>query len=205
MELMQVVAEATKNNGLELFERLNWKFAIRLGIDLLTTLIVIRGIYYRHYRRTDLFLTFFAFNVTIFLITYLLNKVEMTMGAAFGLFAVFSMLRYRTENISAKDMTYIFIVIALGLVMAISKGGWDELGLIGLIVVVLMALLESDWLIRREQTQEVLYDRIELIQPNRRAELLADLKERTGLDIIRIEIGHIDLLKDAARITLFHY
>ena len=73
MELMQVVAEATKNNGLELFERLNWKFAIRLGIDLLTTLIVIRGIYYRHYRRTDLFLTFFAFNVTIFLITYLLN------------------------------------------------------------------------------------------------------------------------------------
>jgi len=115
------------------------------------------------------------------------------------------MLRYRTENISAKDMTYIFIVIALGLVMAISKGGWDELGLIGLIVVVLMALLESDWLIRREQTQEVLYDRIELIQPNRRAELLADLKERTGLDIIRIEIGHIDLLKDAARIIIFHY
>jgi len=205
MELMQVAAEATKNNGLELFERLNWKFAIRLGIDLLTTMIVIRGIYYRHYRRTDLFLTFFAFNVTIFLITYLLNKVEMTMGAAFGLFAVFSMLRYRTENISAKDMTYIFIVIALGLVMAISKGGWDELGLIGLIVVVLMALLESDWLIRREQTQEVLYDRIELIQPNRRAELLADLKERTGLDIIRIEIGHIDLLKDAARIIIFHY
>ena len=205
MELLQVVAEATKNIGLELFERLNWKFAVRLGIDLLTTLIVIRGIYYRHYRRTDLFLTFFAFNVTIFLITYLLNKVEMTMGAAFGLFAVFSMLRYRTENISAKDMTYIFIVIALGLVMAISKGGWDELGLIGLIVVVLMALLESDWLIRREQTQEVLYDRIELIQPNRRAELLADLKERTGLDIIRIEIGHIDLLKDAARIIIFHY
>ena len=205
MDLLQVVAEATKNIGLELFERLNWKFAIRLGIDLLTTLIVIRGIYYRHYRRTDLFLTFFAFNVTIFLITYLLNKVEMTMGAAFGLFAVFSMLRYRTENISAKDMTYIFIVIALGLVMAISKGGWDELGLIGLIVVVLMALLESDWLIRREQTQEVLYDRIELIQPNRRAELLADLKERTGLDIIRIEIGHIDLLKDAARIIIFHY
>jgi hypothetical protein len=205
MELLQVVAEATKNNGLELFERLNWKFAVRLGIDLLTTLIVIRGIYYRHYRRTDLFLTFFAFNVTIFLITYLLNKVEMTMGAAFGLFAVFSMLRYRTENISAKDMTYIFIVIALGLVMAISKGGWDELGLIGLIVVVLMALLESNWLIRREQTQEVFYDRIELIQPHRRAELLADLKERTGLEIIRVEIGNIDLLKDAARIIIFHY
>ncbi|MEN9525067.1 MAG: hypothetical protein RLZZ256_451 [Bacteroidota bacterium] len=200
MELLQVTAE----QGLELFEKLNGKFAIRLGIDLLTTFIIIRVIYYRQYRRTDLFLTFFAFNVTIFLIAYLLNKVEMTMGAAFGLFAVFSMLRYRTENISAKDMTYIFIVIAIGLVMAISKGGWDELGLIGLIVVALMALLESDWLIRREHAQEIYYDRVELVQPHRRAELLADLRERTGLDIIRIEIGNIDLLRDAARITIYY-
>ena len=128
----------------------------------------------------------------------------MTMGAAFGLFAVFSMLRYRTENISAKDMTYIFIVIALGLVMAISKGGWDELSLIGGIIVALMALLESDWLIRREVSQEVNYDRIELIRPDRRAELIEDLKVRTGLNILRIEIGKIDLLKDTARITIYY-
>jgi hypothetical protein len=200
MDLLQVSVE----QGFELFEKLNGKFVIRLAIDLLTTFIIIRLIYFRHYKRTELFLTFFAFNVTIFLIAYLLNRVEMTMGAAFGLFAVFSMLRYRTENISTKDMTYIFIVIAVGLVMAISRGGWDELALIGLIVVTLMALLESDWLIRREFTQEVYYDRIELVQPHRRAELLADLRERTGLDIIRIEIGNIDLLRDAARITIYY-
>lgn len=201
MELLQVPVE----ESVQFFEKLNIKFAIRLGIDLVTTFVIIRLIYFRHYRRTDLFLTFFAFNVTIFLISYLLNKVEMTMGAAFGLFAVFSMLRYRTENISAKDMTYIFIVIAIGLVMAISKGGWDELGLIGLIIVTLMALLESNWLIRRENMQEVNYDRIELIQPDRRTELLEDLKARTGLNIIRIEIGKIDLLKDTAKITLFYH
>lgn len=200
MDLLQVSGE----QGFELFEKLNGKFVIRLAIDLLTTFIIIRLIYFRHYKRTELFLTFFAFNVTIFLIAYLLNRVEMTMGAAFGLFAVFSMLRYRTENISTKDMTYIFIVIAVGLVMAISRGGWDELALIGLIVVTLMALLESDWLIRREFTQEVYYDRIELVQPHRRAELLTDLRERTGLDIIRIEIGNIDLLRDAARITIYY-
>jgi hypothetical protein len=200
MDLLQVPVE----QGFELFEKLNGKFVIRLAIDLLTTFIIIRLIYFRHYKRTELFLTFFAFNVTIFLIAYLLNRVEMTMGAAFGLFAVFSMLRYRTENISTKDMTYIFIVIAVGLVMAISRGGWDELGLIGLIVVTLMALLESDWLIRREFIQEVYYDRIELVQPHRRAELLTDLRERTGLDIIRIEIGNIDLLRDAARITIYY-
>ncbi len=201
MTLLQVMAD----EGLALFDKLNWKFATRLTIDLIVTIIIVRGIYYRHYRRTDLFLTFFAFNVTIFLIAYLLNKVEMTMGAAFGLFAVFSMLRYRTENISTKDMTYIFLVIAIGLVMAISKGGWDELSLIGLIVVTLLALLESNWLIRREYAQEVTYDRIELIQPQRREELLADLRARTGLNIIRIEIGNIDMLKDAARITIFYY
>ncbi len=102
-------------------------------------------------------------------------------------------------------MTYIFIVIAIGLVMAISKGGWDELSLIGLIIVMLMALLESNWLVRREYTQEVHYDRIELIQPERRAELMADLQTRTGLNIIRIEIGNIDLLKDTARITIFYH
>ncbi|MFM7672825.1 MAG: DUF4956 domain-containing protein [Bacteroidota bacterium] len=204
MDLLQIVTEAQKAENLAFFEKFSLKFVIRLGIDLLTVLLIIRGIYYRHYRRTDLFLTFFSFNVIIFLITFLLNKVEMTMGAAFGLFAVFSMLRYRTENISAKDMTYIFIVIAIGLVMAISKGDWDELSLIGLIIVIMMALLESNWLIKRTYDQEIQYDRIELIQPSRREELLADLRERTGLNILRVAIGRIDMLKDSARITIYY-
>lgn len=201
MELLQVPVE----QGLELFDKLNSKFVVRLLIDVITVFLIVRVIYFRHYKRTDLFLTFFAFNVTIFLISYLLNKVEMTMGAAFGLFAVFSMLRYRTENISTKDMTYIFIVIAVGLLMAISKGGWDELGLIGLIVVALMALLESSWLIRRENSQVIHYDRIELIRPDKQIELLADLKNRIGHDIIRYEIGSIDLLKDSAKITIYYH
>lgn len=204
MDLLQIVTEAQKAENLAFFEKFSLKFVIRLGIDLLTVLLIIRGIYYRHYRRTDLFLTFFSFNVIIFLITFLLNKVEMTMGAAFGLFAVFSMLRYRTENISAKDMTYIFIVIAIGLVMAISKGDWDELSLIGLIIVIMMALLESNWLIKRTYDQEIQYDRIELIQPSRREELLADLRERTGLNILRVAIGRIDMLKDSVRITIYY-
>lgn len=201
MDLLQVPVE----QGIELFEKLNGKFVVRLAIDLVTTFVIVRVIYFRHYKKTDLFLTFFAFNVSIFLITYLLNKVEMTLGAAFGLFAVFSMLRYRTENISAKDMTYLFIVIAVGLVMAISKGGWDELGLIGAILVIMMALLESNRLMRREFSHDVTYDRIELISPDKRSELIADLKARTGLDIVRIEIGNIDLLRDTARITVYYY
>ncbi len=205
MELLQVVADAIKENKFQLLDQLNLKFAIRMMINITTTLLIIRGIYYKYYKRADLFLTFFAFNIVIFLITFLLNKVEMTMGAAFGLFAVFSMLRYRTENISAKDMTYLFIVIAIGLIMAVSKGGWDELMLIAGIFILFTLLLESNWLIRREFSQQIFYEKIELVHLAKRKEMMADLKERTGLNIHRIEMQEIDLLKDAARITVYYH
>ena len=98
---MLFLQELTTPNTFEWFNKLPEKFFVRLLVDVLTTTILIRLIYYRIYRRTDLFLTFFGFNFVIFLITYLLNKVQMSMGAAFGLFAIFSMLRYRTEGLSA--------------------------------------------------------------------------------------------------------
>jgi hypothetical protein len=131
--------------------------------------------------------------------------VEMTMGAAFGLFAVFSMLRYRTENISAKDMTYLFIVIALGLIMAVSQGNILTLLLIAGIVVFFTVLLESNWLVKREYAQQIYYEKIELIHKERQLELIADLKKVTGLDIHRIEIQEIDLLKDAAKIIVYYH
>ena len=203
MYLLQVTSEVINNGGEELLEKFDQGFFVRLGIDLITTFLLIKVIYFRNYKRSENLLTFYALNVVLFLITFLLNKVEMTMGAAFGLFAVFSMLRYRTENISTKDMTYIFVVIATGLVMAVSKGGWPVLALMGIIIVSLMALLESGWLIKKESAQEVHYDRIELINSNRREELIADLKNRTGLNITRVEILHIDLLKDSARLMIY--
>lgn len=205
MELLQVVVNAIKENAFQLPDQLSLKFVSRMLINVATTMVIIRGIYYRYYKRADLFLTFFSFNIVIFLITFLLNKVEMTMGAAFGLFAVFSMLRYRTENISAKDMTYLFIVIAIGLIMAVSKGGVYELMLIGGIFILFTLLLESNWLIRREFSQQIFYEKIELVHVEKRKEMIEDLKARTGLNIHRIEIQEIDLLKDAAHITVYYH
>ena len=205
MEMLQIVADAIKENKFQFHEQLDLKFLLRMMINITTTLVIIRGIYYRYYKRADLFLTFFAFNIVIFLITFLLNKVEMTLGAAFGLFAVFSMLRYRTENISAKDMTYLFIVIAIGLITSVSRGEWEELMLIGGIFILFTLLLESNWLIRREFSQQVFYEKIELVHLEKRKEMIADLKERTGLNIHRIEMQEIDLLKDAARITVYYH
>lgn len=203
--MLQFFAENMKGNEFELLDKLNIQFIVRLLINISTAIVIIRTIYYRYYRRADLFLTFFSFNITIFLISFLLNKVEMTMGAAFGLFAVFSMLRYRTENIAAKDMTYLFIVIAVGLIMAISNGEWYELLAVGAIIVFCVLLLESNWLIRREYSQQLYYEKIELVHLDKRKELLEDLKARTGLNIHRMDILEIDLLKDAARITVYYH
>lgn len=187
------------------FDKVSTKFLSRFLVDIAAVFILVRFIYYRNYKRTDLFLTFFGFNIIIFLITYLLNKVEMSMGAAFGLFAVFSVLRYRTEGLSPKDVTYLFLSIALGLITAISKGSWDDFGIMAALLLIIIALLEGNWLMKKEMTKNVIYDKIHLITPEKTAELLADLESRTGLKIHHFEIKNIDFLKDATEITIFYY
>lgn len=178
---------------------------LRLAVNLLTVFVLIRLIYHRLYRKSDLFLTFFTFNFLIFLMTFLLNQVQMSIGAAFGLFAVFSMLRYRTEGVSAKDMTYLFTAIAIGMISAILPGDWRTLAVVNGAVLLVVHLLEGSWVFRREHSKLVLYDRIDLILPECRAELLADLRARTGLPVHRVEVHDLDFLKDAAQLTLFYY
>lgn len=202
MTLLQMLASAEPYDW---FDKISFKFISRFLVNLVSVFVLIRFVYYKNYRRTDLFLTYFGFNIVIFLITYVLNKVEMSMGAAFGLFAVFSMLRYRTENISAKDMTYLFLVIALGLITAISKGSWDDLMIMSVILISLTALLESGFIARKEHTKRIIYDNAVLITPEKRAELLADLSHRTGLSVHRVEIEEYDFLKDSATMTLFYH
>jgi hypothetical protein len=198
-----------KDADLEFFEikvdRLTDKFFSRLLVDLFTVLILIRFIYFRIYKNGEFFFTFLVFNLIIFLITYLLNKVDMSLGAAFGLFAVFSMLRYRTEGISAREMTYLFVVISVGLITAVSKGTVIELLIINAIIILFVFLLESDLFLKRELSQTVQYDRLDNILPENKEQLLADLRKRTGLPIHRISIGNFDLLKDSAAIKVYYY
>jgi hypothetical protein len=127
------------------------------------------------------------------------------MGAAFGLFAVFSMLRYRTEDISIKDMTYLFLVIAMGLICAVSKGNWDELTLLNLIILAITYLLESKLLMKKEVVKIILYENIELIKPEKKAELIADLENRMGVKINHIKIDKLDFLRDSAQLHVFYY
>lgn len=187
------------------FDKLSLSFFARMIIDILSVLILIRLIYYPLYRKKDFFFTFFLFNIVIFVITYLLNKVDLSMGAAFGLFAVFSLLRYRTENISAKDMTYLFVVIALGLISAVNKGTFIETSIINGIILIIAYALDAGLFIKNENTQKIQYENIELIRPENRLLLIEDLKKRTGLNIHKISVGTINFLRDTAIINIYYY
>lgn len=177
---------------------------LRYGINLLAVLVLVRLIYYRQYRRTDLFLTFFSFNSIIFFVTHLLNKVEMSTGAAFGLFAVFSILRYRTEGLSAKDMTYLFLSIALGLLTAVSSDNLLQLCIICIVLLTLTLLLEGSFLLKAESSKQINYDNASLLQAGREAELMNDLKAKTGLTVTRVSIEEIDFVKDSGKLTIFY-
>lgn len=187
------------------FDKLSLSFFARMIIDIISVLILVRLIYYPIYHKKDFFFTYFLFNIVIFIITYLLNKVDLSMGAAFGLFAVFSLLRYRTENISAKDMTYLFIVIALGLISAVNKGTFLETAIINLIILVAAYALDANIFMKNENMQKIQYENIELIKPGNRLLLMEDLKKRTGLNIHKISIGRINFLRDTAIITIYYY
>ncbi|MGZ3920236.1 MAG: DUF4956 domain-containing protein [Bacteroidia bacterium] len=213
MILLQVAADASSNvQDIDALIKISSKIGWRLLIDLVSVFVLIRLIYFPIYKHRDLFFTFFIFNIIIFLISFLLNKVDLSMGAAFGLFAVFSMLRYRTEDISIKDMTYLFLTIAIGLVTAVTKiKDTDDsleylfLGGLNLVILAITYLLESSILMKKETSKTVLYENIELIKAGRNDELLSDLKERTGMNIHRYSIQKIDFLKDAASIKIYYY
>lgn len=183
--------------------QINNKFFSSIGINFLTVLILIFGIYYPNYKKWDYVFTFVMFNVVIFLLTYVLNEVKISMGAAFGLFAIFSMLRYRTEGISMKDMTYLFVFIAIGLVGAINLE-YAELALLNGIIIIVLFIFDNHFLVKHEISKIVKYENIDLIKPESRNELLADLENRTGLKINRFSLGKIDFLKDTAFITIYY-
>ncbi|MCW3084432.1 MAG: hypothetical protein JWP12_1798 [Bacteroidetes bacterium] len=203
--LQEQLTDENVSTGFALFEKLGFKFFMRLAINFVSVFILIRFIYYPVYKNRENFFTLFIFNIIIFLITFILNKSDMSMGAAFGLFAVFSMLKYRTEGISSKDMTYMFLVIAMGLITALSKGSWLELSFINVLIILFTFCLETNFLMKKETSKTIEYENIEMIKPENVAQLQLDLESRLGMKINRIEIGKVDFLRDCAVIKIFYF
>jgi hypothetical protein len=182
------------------------KLISRLGLDLLFTWMVVSLVYARLYRNRELVFTYYLFNVITFSLCLLLRKVPMELGFALGLFAVFGILRYRTEEIRARDLTYLFIVIGMAILNGVAnkKVSLVEMVTVNAVIVGLTAVIELPQRRRGGGHAPVLYDNLSLLHPGREAELHADLGKRLGVQVVRVQIHRIDLLRDAAEITA-HY
>ena len=183
------------------------EFGIRTTINLIAVLILVGLIYYPKHRNKDFIFTFVLFNVINFMICFLLGSARINMGFAFGLFAIFSIIKYRTIVVSIKDMGYFFVCVALGMLNSLANSNDNFMVVIicNLVILTLTFLLDRLDFINNENVKEIIYDNVELIKPNVREELIADLKERTGLEIHKVEIISINYLKDIVLLKAFYY
>ena len=193
--------------GMNFFHPDLWELLFKFSIDLVVLFVLIRGIYYRIHRKKDYLFTYFLFNILIFFLCVLLNNVKLRTGFAFGLFAIFSVLRYRTEQISIKDMTYLFAVITIAVMNALvgKKISVAELLFTNGTILLTTQVLERLWLTRHEAVRELVYERIDLIKPENKALMLDDLRQRLGVKVSRVEMGRIDLLRDTALLRVFYF
>ena len=194
--------------GIDLYDSKDLiKLLFKFSIDILFLFIIVRVIYYRIKDEKDYVFTFFMFNILTFFICYLLRKVPMEMGFALGLFAVFGILRYRTEAIPIRQMTYLFIVIGLSMINSLANKSisWFEILLANGIITIITYLIDRVWFSTIELTKTILYEKIELIKPENEQELIEDLKQRTGLQIVAVKIDKVDFLRDTAQIKIYYH
>lgn len=181
-------------------------FLLGFGFNLLVALILVRWIYYPSTHDKRYVFTFLAFNTAIFFVVSLMSSIEIGIGVGFGLFAVFSILRYRTDPIPVREMTYMFVIAALPVMNSAALNGevWPQVIAANAAILIILAVLEKEWGLHYESSRKITYEKIELIRPDRRQELIADLEKRTGIKIKRISIGKINFLRDTADVTLYY-
>ena len=178
---------------------------IRFLANLLVCWIIIQFFYYRKSKRKDYYFTFVLFSATIFLLLFVLQNLSMEFGFALGLFCIFGMIRYRTETVQIREMTYLFLIIGISAVNGLSVDvDYTSLGVTNLLFILIILVLESNKFLKHTSTKIILYEKIGLIKPEKYDEMLADLKDRTGLAILRFEVGHIDFLRDVAYVKVYY-
>ena len=198
------------------------ELGVRFFMNLIACWIIVGIFYYRKARRRDYYFTFMLFSVAMLMLLYVMGNVSVGIGLTLGLFAIFGVIRYRTETVPIREMTYLFVVIAMAAMnglaplygvkdalganphYALLSGNVLVIGISNLLIIAVIAILESGRVVHHTTSKLVLYDRIELIVPEKRDELVADLEKRLGVTVTGLEIGHVDFLKDAAFIKVFY-
>jgi len=180
-------------------------FLIRFFINLFVTLLIIRVMYYPKSRRRDFFFTFIVTSTTIFMLLFMLETVKLQVGFALGLFAIFGILRYRTDTMPIREMTYLFLIIGISVINALAKNiSYIELCMTNLVFIGVAGFMESNHVLKHVSSKMIVYEKIALIKPDKKEELIQDLNERTGLKVTNVEVGSIDFLKDIAYIKIYY-
>ncbi|MBR5852009.1 MAG: DUF4956 domain-containing protein [Bacteroidaceae bacterium] len=182
------------------------KLLLAFLINFIAIMIVVRWLYYPKCKRGEFFFTYILIAISTFMLIYVLGDVKLKAGIALGLFAMFSIIRYRTEQIAIREMTYLFIIIALSAIngLTISELSIGEVIIINALFIATTWLCETKLLISHYSYKVIKYDNINLITPDKREELIADLEKRTGLKVIKVEVGAIDFLKDAVVVKMYY-
>ncbi len=206
--IFQILIEGAEFLGTPIFDSKDFlKLLIKTSFNLFVVLIIARGIYYPLTKNKDYLFTYLLISLTVFILCVLLDDVKLQLGFALGLFAIFGIIRYRTDPIPIKEMTYLFLVIGVSVVNALAnkKISHAELLFANFVIISVTFVLEKLWLLRHESRKSILYEKIELISPDKKELLLKDLKERTGLNIVRYEVKKIDFMRDVANIIIYYY
>jgi len=180
---------------------------LRLVINLVFMTILIRYLYYPIAKRKDYLFTYYLIGLITFFLCFGLKKLDIDTGMGLGLFAIFGIIRYRTDAIEIKEMTYLFLVIGISVVnsLASKQISVAEMAVINLSVVAITYGLEYLWLVKHETRKTIVYEKIDLIIPSKHEEMMADLQTRTGLQINRFEVGKINFLDDTAQVRIYFY
>jgi len=179
---------------------------IRFSFNFLVVGIIVRGIYFSVTKRKNYLFALVLISTVVFLLCFLLDNITLNLGFALGLFAIFGILRYRTNPVPIKEMTYLFIVIGISVINGLSNAmiSYLELVFTNIVTIIVVYLLERIWLMKNESKKIIEYEKADLVQPGRREELIKDLKERTNLDITKVEIGRLNYLRDTVRLRIFY-
>jgi hypothetical protein len=207
--MLSILLKAIPDNtllGISYFNDDFYALLFRMVLNLTVLTILIRLLYYTKAKRKDYLFTFYLIGMITFFLCFGLKKLDIDTGMGLGLFAIFSILRYRTEGIEIKEMTYLFLVIGVSVVNALAsnKISLAEMALINGVLLGITFGLENLWLLRHETRKVINYERIDLIKPENYELMKADVEERTGLKINRIEVGKIDFLRDSAQLLIFY-
>lgn len=177
---------------------------LHFGFNLLFSILIIHFLYYRRSKRIDYYFTFLLLSSSVFILIFMLSGLKLKMGFALGLFAVFGIMKYRTESIPVREMTYLFVLVANSVINALGTNlGWESLLTANVLILVLISLSEIVFG-KRKGVKYLKYDRLDLCKKSRRAEMIADIEQRFELKVISVHIGSINCLKDMALVKVYY-